>query len=193
MPGTTEARQLARAIVKEVDRLTEITEAYLRFARMPSPRLEREELRAVLGSLLDFQRPELERKKVELLVVMPPGECPLLCDEQQLRQALLNLIRNAGEAMPSGGRLRVHLALSADGYELAIADSGDGIDPELLNHVFEPFFSTKQGGTGLGLALTQQIMLEHGGSIAVKSEPGTGTTFTLQIPSTPPFDEIRPV
>ena len=183
--AATEARTLARAIVKEVDRLTEITEDYLRFARMPQPRLEREELRAVLGSLLDFQRPDLTRRKVELKVDLPLHECPLSCDEQQLRQALLNLVRNAGEAMPRGGELRLTLTDEAGGYRLEITDSGAGIAPDILPHVFEPFFSTKQGGTGLGLALTQQIIVEHGGTIGVSSEAGRGTTFTLRFPAVP--------
>ena len=180
-----EARTIARAIVKEVDRLAEITEAYLRFARMPQPRLEREELRAVIGSLVDFQRAELQRRQITIEVSLPESECPLLCDEQQMRQALLNLVRNAGEAMPSGGTLRITLTVEDDrrGYRLEIADSGAGIDPSNLPHVFEPFFSTKQGGTGLGLALTQQIVVEHGGRIEVQSAPGRGTTFTVHVPS----------
>ncbi len=185
-PAAAEARTLARAIVKEVDRLTEITEDYLRFARMPRPRLEREELRAVLGSLLDFQRPELTQRKIALEVVVPDVECPLLCDEAQLRQALLNLVRNATEAMPGGGRLAICLAIEGEvGYRLDITDSGAGIDPVHLANVFEPFFSTKDGGTGLGLALTQQIIVEHGGSIAVRSEPGRGTSFTVRVPLPP--------
>jgi signal transduction histidine kinase len=186
VPAAAEARTLARAIVKEVDRLTEITEAYLRFARMPRPRLEREELRAVIGSLLDFQRPELTQRKIALEVSLPDAECPLLCDEAQLRQALLNLVRNAAEAMPSGGKLDIRLALEADqGYCLEIVDTGAGIDPAHLSNVFEPFFSTKDGGTGLGLALTQQIIVEHGGSISVRSEPGRGTSFTVRVPFPP--------
>jgi signal transduction histidine kinase len=193
IPGTGEARTLARAIVKEVDRLTEITEAYLRFARMPRPRLEREELRAVIGSLIDFQRPELRAKKIDLQVVLPEIECPMACDEQQLRQALLNLTRNAGEAMPQGGLLRVGLYVETanDGtrsYRVEIADSGEGIEPANLAQIFEPFFSTKLGGTGLGLALTQQIVVEHGGSIAVESRPGQGTTFTVRVPAAPSSD-----
>ena len=193
LEGTGEARTLARAIVKEVDRLTEITEGYLRFARMPSPRLEREELRVVVESLLAFQRQELEQKHVELVVEMPEVGCPLQCDEQQLRQALLNLLRNASEAMPSGGRLVVRLQVEDKGYLLSIEDSGGGIDAELLSRVFEPFFSTKQGGTGLGLALTQQIVVEHGGTIEVRSEAGHGTTFTLRMPASPTDDVTLPV
>ncbi len=197
IPGTGEARTLARAIVKEVDRLTEITEAYLRFARMPRPRLEREELRAVIGSLIDFQRPELRAKKIDLQVVLPEIECPMACDEQQLSQALLILTRNAGEAMPQGGLAiarrplrRVQPAMARAATASRSPTPREGIDPANLAQIFEPFFSTKQGGTGLGLALTQQIVVEHGGSIAVESRPGQGTTFTVRVPAAPaaPFE-----
>ena len=90
--------------------------------------------------------------------------------------------------MPSGGRLRVALTIEEQpprGYRVEIADSGAGIDPQHLPRLFEPFFSTKQGGTGLELALTQHLVLEHGGTIAVDSEPGRGTTFTVRVPVAP--------
>lgn len=176
-----EAKRLARAIVKEVDRLTEITEEYLRFARLPRPKLEREDLAAIVSSLLSFMRPELEARAVSVEVELMP--LPVAADEHQLRQALLNLLRNAGEAMGSGGRLRVEGRSDGSAVELTIADTGQGIAPEHLAKVFDPFFSTKEGGTGLGLALTQQIIVEHGGSIVVDSRLGGGTTFTVRLPA----------
>jgi signal transduction histidine kinase len=92
--------------------------------------------------------------------------------------------------MPQGGVLRVGLYVeNVEGgtrnYRVEVADSGEGIDPANLAHVFEPFFSTKQGGTGLGLALTQQIVVEHGGTISVDSKKGEGTTFTIRVPTAP--------
>src|SRR5439155_12898310 len=106
-------------------------------------------------------------------------------DEHQLRQALLNLMRNAVEAMSGGGRLA--LAMASDGklVTLRISDSGQGIAADHLDKIFDPFFSTKEHGTGLGLALTQQIVVEHGGSIDVQSAPGKGTTFTVRLPAAP--------
>jgi signal transduction histidine kinase len=175
-----EAKRLARAIVKEVDRLTEITEEYLRFARLPRPKLEREDLSAIVSSLLAFMRPELDARGVKVEVELMP--LPVAADEHQLRQALLNLLRNAGEAMRDGGRLTVTGRVDGTAVELAIADTGQGIAPEHLPKVFDPFFSTKEKGTGLGLALTQQIIVEHGGSIAVDSQLGRGTTFTVRLP-----------
>jgi signal transduction histidine kinase len=177
----TEARALLRAIAKEVDRLTEITEEYLRFARLPRPTLEKESVESLVNDLVSFLRPELERARVEVTVEVP--RLPLVAaDEHQLRQALLNLLRNAVEAMPGGGRLTLRGSVVPTGIELAITDSGPGIAAEHIAKIFDPFFSTKERGTGLGLALTQQIVIEHGGTIVVDSQPGAGTTFRVQLP-----------
>jgi signal transduction histidine kinase len=179
----SEARALTRAIVKEVDRHTEITEEYLRFARLPRPKLEREQLDAIVSSLLSFLSGELEARTITVEADLSAARRTVAADEHQLRQALLNLLRNAAEAMPRGGRLRVEAAAHPRGVELKIADTGEGISPEHLGKVFDPFFSTKSGGTGLGLALTQQIIAEHGGAIEVTSELGRGTTFTVRLPA----------
>lgn len=176
-----EAKKLARAIVKEVDRLTEITEEYLRFARLPRPKLEREDLGAIVSSLLTFLRQELDARGVTVEARLD-GDLAVAADEHQLRQALLNLLRNAVEAMSDGGRLTLAAAaVDARAVELTIADTGEGIAPEHLPKIFDPFFSTKEGGTGLGLALTQQIIVEHGGRIEVRSELGRGTTFVVRL------------
>ncbi|HXU68511.1 MAG TPA: ATP-binding protein [Polyangia bacterium] len=185
-----EARKLARAIVKEVDRLTEITEEYLRFARLPRPKLEREDLGELLQSLVAFMHQELEGHGVTVDARIEPGLPAVAADEHQLRQALLNLLRNAVEAMREGGRLTLtasRVAPEQSGGDegryvlLTIADTGEGIAAEHLPKIFDPFFSTKEGGTGLGLALTQQIIVEHGGRIEVRSEPGAGTTFVVRL------------
>jgi signal transduction histidine kinase len=178
---TGEAQKLARAIVKEVDRLTEITEEYLRFARLPRPRLEREDLGALVTSLVSFMRPELEKRGVRVEERLDPALPAVAADEHQLRQALLNLLRNAAEAMADGGTLTVAArGLPGGIVELTIADTGEGIAPADLPKIFDPFFSTKEGGTGLGLALTQQIIVEHGGRIEVESDRGRGTTFVIR-------------
>ncbi len=186
-----EAKALTRAIVKEVDRLTEITEEYLRFARLPRPKLEREDVAALVASLLAFLRPELDGRgiRVEAQVARLPQ---VAADEHQLRQALLNLLRNAAEAMKGGGRLVVHGEAQGGQVILRITDTGQGIATEHLAKIFDPFFSTKEGGTGLGLALTQQIIVEHGGTIDVSSELGRGTTFVVRLPAlgAPPEREV---
>jgi signal transduction histidine kinase len=177
-----ELKGLARAIVKEVDRLTEITEEYLRFARLPRPKLEREDLGEIVSSLLAFMKQELDGRNIAVDAQLQPLP-PVAADEQQMRQALLNLLRNAAEAMRDGGRLEIAAAPDGAHVRLTIRDSGQGIAPEHLPKIFDPFFSTKEHGTGLGLALTRQIIVEHGGAIEVQSELQRGTTFVVRLPA----------
>jgi two-component system, NtrC family, sensor kinase len=177
-----EARRLVASIGNEIDRLSEITETYLRFVRLPRPKLEREDLGAVATAVMEFARAELSKAGISLELSVAAGLPEVAADENQIRQALLNLVRNAKEAMPSGGKLRVEVAGTAAQVKIAITDTGAGIAPEHLEKIFDPFFSTKEKGTGLGLALVQQILAEHGGRIEVASPPAGGTTVTLILP-----------
>lgn len=185
-----EATGLLRSIAREVDRLTEVTEGYLRFARLPKPRLEAEDIGPLLADLLAFTREELTARGIETRLTLAPGLPEVRADDNQLRQAMLNLVRNAVEAMPSGGVLAVDAAArdvaGRRWVEVSVRDSGVGISAEASARVFDPFFSTKAGGTGLGLALTQQIVGEHGGELTFESEPGVGTTFRLRLPAVEP-------
>ncbi|WP_375772318.1 ATP-binding protein [Archangium gephyra] len=177
-----EARELLAAVTREVDRLTEVTEQYLRMARPPRPSLEPTDVTEVLASVLDFSREELERAHVE--VVSEPAAQPpqALADEGQLRQVFLNLLRNAREAMPDGGRLTIATRVNERDVEVAIQDTGRGMTDSVRSRIFEPFFTTKEDGTGLGLAVCQQILKAHGGSLGCQSEPGQGTTFSVRLP-----------
>jgi two-component system NtrC family sensor kinase len=182
-----EARKLVTSIGNEVDRLSEITETYLRFVRLPTPKLESEDLGAIATSVMEFARGELGLAKISWNVVVAPGTPEAQADESQIRQALLNLVRNAKEAMPNGGHILVEVGPAEDGHvRLSVQDSGPGIPPENLSNIFEPFFSTKAKGTGLGLALVQQIVNEHGGRIAVDCPSAGGTRFTVLIPAGKP-------
>ncbi len=177
-----EARRLVGSITSELDRLTEITETYLRFARLPRPKLDREDLAALVASVAEFARAELLQAGIILETDLDPG-VDVAADESQLRQALLNLIRNAREAMDGGGRLKVRVSAWGDGMAaIAVSDTGSGVSQENLSKIFDPFFSTKAKGTGLGLALVQQIAVEHGGRIDVESTPPAGTTFRVLLP-----------
>ena len=183
-PDNQEARKLVTSIGKEVDRLSEITETYLRFVRLPKPKLERLDLGGLATSVIEFAGGELAQAKIAWDIKLTPGMAEVVADDSQLRQALLNLVRNAKEAMADGGHLRIEVSRSGDGQVcLALADSGPGIAPENLANIFEPFFSTKAKGTGLGLALVQQIVSEHGGRIEVDCPPGGGTRFTILLPA----------
>ena len=183
-----EARALCAAIGREVDRLNAVTEEYLRFARPPRQAAGRVDLGEAAATLLDFLAPELSAARVEVRRELPPGLPPVRGDEGQLRAVLLNLVRNSREAMAGGGVLTV-AARRADGaegaVELRVSDTGGGIPPEAVARVFDPFYSTKERGTGLGLAFVQQVVQEHGGTVRCDSQPGRGTTFTLRFPALP--------
>jgi signal transduction histidine kinase len=184
--GNEEARKLVRAIHHEVDRLTQITEDYLAFARLPKPRTSPEAVNTLVGDLASFVRGDLATKQVTLQVELASGDPIALIDAGQIRQCLVNLVRNATEAVGSaGGTVTVRTKRSGDRILIEVEDDGSGIAPEVLPRLFDPFFSTKDGGNGLGLALTQQIVKDHGGDLAVQSTPGRGTTFTVSVPAKP--------
>ncbi len=177
-----ESRELLRSITREVDRLTEITEDYLRMARLPQPNLQPGDLNALLESVLDFSRLELEQAQIvverRLDATLPRAQF----DDGQFRQVFLNLLRNGREAMPGGGTLTVETRATDQGVELMLRDTGRGMTPDVREHIFEPFFTTKDGGTGLGLAFARQVLEAHDGSLECKSEPGVGTTFLIRLP-----------
>ncbi|HET8733280.1 MAG TPA: ATP-binding protein, partial [Anaeromyxobacteraceae bacterium] len=186
-PGApAEARALVGAITREVDRLNAVTEEYLRFARLPRPVAATEDLNEILGGLLDFVAPEMAEAGVTVRRALAPDLPPVRVDEGQVRGAFLNLVRNAREAMSAGGTLEVRTVREPDGGVLAtVSDTGSGIPADRLERIFDPFFSTKSGGTGLGLAFTLQVLTEHGGTIRCASDVGRGTTFSVRLPPAP--------
>ena len=99
-----------------------------------------------------------------------------------MRQVLLNLVQNAVDSMPNGGELTVLSRALQDHVELVVADTGQGMDEDVLESLFQPFFTTKVGGTGLGLSVSQKIIHDHGGDIVVRSKPGAGSSFTISLP-----------
>jgi two-component system, NtrC family, sensor kinase len=182
--ASQEALQLVAAIGREVDRLNGVTEEYLRFARLPRATLVRQDLNDILSGLLDFLTPELAAARVEVTRGLAPGLPAIRGDEALLRAAFLNLVRNAREAMPGGGTLTVRTRRADGGaVEAEVADTGGGIPPGDLTRIFDPFYSTKERGTGLGLAFAQQVARDHGGSIRCESTVGRGTSFTLRLPA----------
>ncbi|HMJ56253.1 MAG TPA: HAMP domain-containing sensor histidine kinase [Polyangiaceae bacterium] len=183
--GMTEAQQLVRAIKREIERLAELSDEYLRLARRPAPNLERDNLADLVREVVAFIRPELDKAKVSCEVQIEDPLPSVAFDEAQIKQALLNLVRNAREAMPaSGGELwlRVGASQKGDGVDLVVDDNGSGIDAEAREKVFDPFFTTKEGGTGLGLAVTRQIVEAHGGTIACEARVPKGTRVSVHLP-----------
>jgi signal transduction histidine kinase len=183
VPNADEARGLCRSIHREVDRLTAITEEYLAFARLPKPKLAAEAINPMVEALASFVREDLAAKQVTLKTELGAANLTGLLDAGQIRQCLINLVRNASDAVVAKGGGTVTLRTHRAGERVAIEveDDGTGIAPEVLPRLFDPFFSTKDGGSGLGLALTQQIVRDHGGDIDVASTVGRGTTFTVTL------------
>jgi len=181
--NSKEPLKILHSIAREVEHLTEITDGYLKFARLPKPTLATENLNELLSSLLNFVKGEFRGASVEVKHQPDPEVALVRADEGQLRQAFLNLLRNSIESMPEGGTLTISTERSDGLVRVRIADTGEGIDNACLDRIFDPFFSTREGGTGLGLSLTQQIVAEHGGNIACESSPGQGTCFVVELPS----------
>ena len=178
-----EAIALLRAIQLEIDRLTSITEEYLRLARLPAPHREAEDLGGLIDSVVAFLRREMDAAQVTLDVKIDADLPYVAVDEAQIRQALLNLLKNAREAMPDGGVIRVRVELDGDEVRVIVADQGNGIDSKEREHIFDLFYTTKVGGTGLGLPLTQQIVAAHGGRITCVPAAGGGTAFEIHFPA----------
>ncbi len=176
-----EALALVGALGREVDRLAEITDQYLNFARFPKPVLAPIDVNALLSALLDFLEEEHARAGVAIERAFAADLPLVIGDQGQLRQALMNLLKNSREALVHGGTIRVETRPLVTQVEVVVADSGPGISPGELTRLFDPFFSTKERGTGLGLSLTQQIIHEHGGEIRCESEVGRGTRFNLRL------------
>ena len=176
-----ESRALGAAIRQEIDRLRDVTEQYLRFARLPSPARRPEELNALLRDVLAFTGGELASTHVVLEERYDDAVGTLALDEAQIRQAVLNLVRNAIEAMPGGGRLTVSTRRDGDQVRIAVEDTGSGVPDDVRERIFDPFFSTKASGTGLGLPLVLEIAQAHGGTVVCEPVAGAGTRFVLTL------------
>ncbi len=180
-----ESRALLTAIAREVERLGLLSEEYLRLARLPSPRMEADDVATAVRDVVAFARPEIERAKCTVALTTEDPVPPALFDEGQIRQALLNLLRNAREAMPAGGPIDVVVRPDGMSVSISVDDRGGGIPEDIRARVFDPFFSTKGEGTGLGLAITRQIIEAHAGTIRAAAREGGGTSFLISLPIAP--------
>jgi signal transduction histidine kinase len=181
-PAIGETRALLGAMHDEIDRLTGITEAYLRFARLPAPEPEFENLNIAVEAALEFMRGEFQEQGIAVDADLTRDLEPVLFDGGQLRQALINLLRNARESLPEGGRVRVTTCERDRAACLIVSDNGPGIPAAARAQVFETFYTTKSGGTGLGLPLVRQICLAHGGNVEYEDNQGGGSSFVITLP-----------
>ncbi len=187
VPAATLAttRPLLESIIKEVERLREITEEYLRFARLPRPERTSVDLNRLAAELVEFVRSEMTQADLRIRVDADPSARPAWVDPNQVRAALLNLLRNAREACGPGCHVVVRVRSLGDEATIAVDDDGQGLPPEVQERIFEPFFSTKPQGTGLGLPMVRKIAQAQQGDVAVHAKVGRGTTVVLHLPLAP--------
>ena len=167
---------------EEIDRLNRIVVDFLFAVRPMDIELREGDLNALIQELVDFVRYEMEAAKITCDLRLAKDLPEIRYDERYIKQALLNLVKNALAAMPSGGTLTIKTEKSGDEVRLVVADTGIGIPEENLPKIFEPYFTTKESGSGLGLTLVFKIIKEHRGEISVKSKEGEGASFTISLP-----------
>jgi signal transduction histidine kinase/putative methionine-R-sulfoxide reductase with GAF domain len=183
-PSNEERRQEdLRVIEEEIRRINEIVDQFLRFAKPAPPLLQQVDVLSLFEETLQLLKPQIEKHRISVEKEFPSLP-PTVLDREQMKQVVLNLLLNALQAMPGGGRLRLSGQVLEDNrwIQLSIQDTGVGILPEDMNKLFDPFFSTKEGGVGLGLSIAHRILDQHRGKIQAESTPGRGTLFTLWLP-----------
>jgi signal transduction histidine kinase len=183
LPGDPAAAQQAVKILdKEIDRLDRVVKTFLDFTRPVELHLEDTDLAEMLGEVVALALPQIQRAKVQVSVEQPQNVPAARVDRELFKQAVLNLILNACDAMTAGGKLTLAIRRRGDVALISISDTGHGIAPQDRNRIFDLFFTTRPGGTGLGLATTFRIVQIHSGSIDFQSEVGRGTSFFIELP-----------
>jgi PAS domain S-box-containing protein len=169
---------------EEIDRLNKIVVDFLFAVRPMDVQLRDSDPAALVAGIAEFIKPEAEKAGVMVELDLEEGVPRVALDERLMKQAVLNLVKNALAAMPGGGKLRLaaERVKESDELRISVEDTGVGISEEDLPKIFEPYFTTKENGTGLGLTITFKIVREHGGEIMVSSRPGLGSTFMIILP-----------
>jgi signal transduction histidine kinase len=176
------ARQAVNVLDAEIDRLDAVVKRFLDFARPMDVKLEPTQLANLLREVMDVARPQLELANVQVAQLLPIGIPEVFVDRALLKLAVLNLVLNAVDAMPNGGQLQLTLSRRGEMAEITVGDTGKGIPLENRQKVFQLFFTTRPGGSGIGLASTFRIVQLHNGSIDFTTEVGRGTTFRIELP-----------
>src|SRR6202158_1357270 len=173
------AQQAVSVLDKEIDRLDAVVKRFLDFTRPMDIRLEATQLSQLLPEVLEIAEPQLRKANIQLAQLLPIDVPEVYVDRALLKQAVLNLVLNAAEAMPNGGQLRLVLSRRGEMAEKTGGETGEGLAPEHKKKIFQLFFTTRPGGSGIGLASTFRIVQLHNGSIDFTSEVGRGTTFRI--------------
>jgi len=180
------ARKLEQylAVAKgEINRLDYIVTQFLQAIRPSPPQLKPASLNDVVEKTVDLLRPELENRSLNVKLKLAESLPWAPADAAQIQQVLVNLIKNAMQAMTRGGTLTLQTGAGSEGVWFSVSDTGGGIPQDQINRIFEPFYTTKKKGTGLGLMIVQRIVRAHDGRIELESHVGRGTTFRIWLPS----------
>jgi PAS domain S-box-containing protein len=175
-------QQAVQVLDKEIDRLDAVVKRFLDFTRPMEVRLEATQLADILREVVEVAQPQLRKSKVEVAQLLPIDVPEVYVDRGLLKQALMNLVLNAVDAMPNGGKLQLVLSRRGEMAEISVGDTGKGIPLENRQKIFQLFFTTRPGGGGIGLASAFRIVQLHNGSIDFTSEVGRGTTFRIELP-----------
>lgn len=195
-PTTQRERRTLRKVElleQEVARLERILQDFLQFAGGHAVKPELVQPNAWLAELLEFFEPSCAKAGVQVVCEFMPRPPQVLMDRELMKRAVLNLLTNALQAMPDGGVLTVRTWVPGDRLRIEVCDTGAGIDPEVLPHVLDVYFSTREAGTGLGLPTVKRIVAEHGGELSLDSTPGVGTTVRIELPRPPVLAAHEPL
>ncbi len=179
---TEDAAKYVDVVSEEVERLNRIVVDFLFAVRPIDIEPEVTDPNAFILDIAEFMRYELEEARISIILDLDDAAPSVPMDKRFMKQALLNLIKNAIAAMPSGGSLELATKATEDGVRIEVADTGEGISEDRLQKIFEPYYTTRENGSGLGLTLVFKIVKEHRGEVQVQSEPGRGSTFSIILP-----------
>jgi signal transduction histidine kinase len=193
-------REVMEDLRQEVRRIEKVLNDLLAYAKPKPPQFGRADLKDIFARTLQLARQQTGLKNVEFSVQVPPDLPPFRMDSEQLHQVLLNLILNGVQAIEREGKITVAAKVNAPGgpsqadlVEISVSDTGGGIPPESLERIFRPFYTTKRGGTGLGLSLCRRIIRQHKGTLTVESKLGKGSRFIIRLPLREAVEESREI
>ena len=169
----------------EAERLQSLFDQFLNLTRTYELDRTETDVNDIVERLVEFFEPTAKQHGIKIELTLAPTPLVCLVEERLLRQAMLNILINAQQAMPDGGQLRIRTEADGETVVISVGDTGTGIAPEDRPRILRPFFSTKAAGNGLGLSIAQRLVHEHGGSLDFDSEPGRGTTFRIRLPRQP--------
>lgn len=181
-PARERIEQSVGVSSRELERLDHIIRHFLEAIRPQKPDLQDVDLGLMLTEVLELLEPEMTAAEIAVDIVFPSEIPVVLADRNMVKQVYFNVLRNARDAMKRGGSVRIRMRTDDEYVIVQVGDTGEGMSPEAVQRVFQPYFTTKPTGHGLGMMIAQRIMRDHGGRIGVDSEPGRGTVITLQFP-----------